>query len=260
MSATVRRRRRRGPGSRVHVLRRVLASFVSPNSYGMVLALIVTTYVIAVSAPASWAPLVLFVQAGTVWIALRTSRALRVVRIVADVVLVVATILAIVEIVGGLPDRPPSRLFAASAVLYLIAPISAIRHLVTRPKVDLETVLGAIASYLMIGMCFAFAYRFVGLEQAGPFFGSAGDGTIDQVLFFSFTTLTTTGYGNFVPAANPGQSLAVAQMLIGQLFLIAAVGKVISNWQPSRRTAEAVVDETADGSDAIEASSGDRES
>ena len=41
-----------------------------------------------------------------------------------------------------------------------------------------------------------------------------------QILFFSFSTLTTTGYGNLVPDANPGQTFAVAEMLIGQLFLI----------------------------------------
>jgi ion channel len=54
------------------------------------------------------------------------------------------------------------------------------------------------------------------------------------VLFFSFTTLTTTGFGNYVPVANPGQTLAVAEMLIGQLFLIIAVGKVIATWRPAR--------------------------
>jgi hypothetical protein len=60
-----------------------------------------------------------------------------------------------------------------------------------------------------------------------------------QILFFSFTTLTTTGYGNLVPAANPGQTVAVAEMLLGQLFLITAFGKVVSAWQPARWTTAA---------------------
>jgi Ion channel len=45
-------------------------------------------------------------------------------------------------------------------------------------------------------------------------------------------TLTTTGYGNLVPADNPGQSLAVLEALLGQLFLVTAVGKVVSAWRP----------------------------
>ena len=54
------------------------------------------------------------------------------------------------------------------------------------------------------------------------------------MLFFSFTTLTTTGYGNLVPSQNPGQSLAVSEMILGQLFLITALGKIVTAWQPAR--------------------------
>ena len=80
--------------------------------------------------------------------------------------------------------------------------------------------LGALAAYLFIGMAFAFAfaYRLLGAVQASPFFGASGDGTLSQDLFFSFVTLTTTGYGNLVPTGNPGQSLAVLEALTGQLF------------------------------------------
>ena len=94
--------------------------------------------------------------------------------------------------------------------------------------------LGAIAAYLMVGMAFAFCYRALGAWQTGPFFGSQGEGTFPQELFFSFTTLTTTGYGNLVPDANPGQTFAVLEMLTGQLFLVTAVAKVVSSWRPGR--------------------------
>ena len=86
----------------------------------------------------------------------------------------------------------------------------------------------------MAGMAFAFAYRALGALQAGPFFGSQGEGTFSRDLFFSFTTLTTTGYGNLVPAANPDQTFAVLEMLTGQLFLVTAVAKVVSTWRPGR--------------------------
>ena len=69
---------------------------------------------------------------------------------------------------------------------------------------------------------------------SGPFFGANGDGTTAQTLFFSFTTLTTTGYGNLIPATRLGQSLAVLEMLVGQLFLVTALAKIVSAWRPSR--------------------------
>jgi hypothetical protein len=113
-----------------------------------------------------------------------------------------------------------------------VAPVSIVRHIGYRREVDQEAMLGALAAYLLIGMAFAFVYRFVGSVQADPFFGADGDGNLSQDLFFSFVTLTTTGYGNLVPAANPGQSLAVLEALLGQLFLITAVGKIVTAWRP----------------------------
>src|SRR5262249_27822742 len=121
-----------------------------------------------------------------------------------------------------------------SAVLYLIAPFSITRSLLFRRAIDLQTALGPIDIYLLVGVLFAFIYRFLGPIQPTAFFGTAGDGSFPQDLFCSFTTLTTTGYGNLVPAGNPGQTFAVAQMLIGQLFLVTAVAKVINSYTPSR--------------------------
>ena len=68
-----------------------------------------------------------------------------------------------------------------------------------RRGIDTETLLGAVAAYLLIGMFFAFAYKAAGEFGSVPFFGSAGHGSLSQDLFFSFVTMTTVGYGNLVP-------------------------------------------------------------
>jgi hypothetical protein len=180
---------------------------------------------------------VLAVQIGTLWVTLRASRARPSVRAIADVALAAAALAAVANLFFH--DQIHGGIVAAwaSSLLYLIAPISIIRHLVVRRTVDSETVLGAIAAYLMAGIFFAFLYHALGLSQTQPpFFGSQGPGTLSQDLFFSFTTLTTTGYGNLVPAGNPGQTFAVLEMLIGQLFLVTAVAKVVSAWRPGQGT------------------------
>ena len=81
-------------------------------------------------------------------------------------------------------------------------------------------------------MAFAFTYRYLGAVQTRRSSGASGIGSLSDDLFFSFVTLTTTGYGNLVPAANPGQSLAVFEALLGQLFLVTAVGKIVTAWRP----------------------------
>ena len=210
---------------------------VSPDSYGSVLLLILFTYLFSVSVTASWAAsLVICVQIATVWVVLHVSQARRPVRRVASVLLLISALAAIVNLFVGRETTGVGLVAFMSAVLYLIAPFSITRSLLFRREVDLQTVLGAIDIYLLVGMLFAFIYRFLGAVQPSPFFGAAtGDGKIPQDLFFSFTTLTTTGYGNYVPAGNPGQSFAVAEMLIGQLFLVIAVAKVINAYTPLRR-------------------------
>jgi hypothetical protein len=222
--------------ARLHPLRRLTRAMVSPDSYGPVLLLILFTYVFSVTVTASWAAsLVITVQIGTVWAVLHVSGARRSVRRTAAVLLVISAIAAAVNLFVGKETTGEGAVALMSAVLYLIAPFSITRSLLFRREVDLQTVLGAIDIYLLVGMLFAFIYRFLGVVQPSAFFGPlVGDGKLPQDLFFSFTTLTTTGYGNYVPAGNPGQSFAVAEMLIGQLFLVIAVAKVINAYTPLR--------------------------
>jgi hypothetical protein len=214
----------------------LMEAFSSPDSYGLVLLLILMTYALSATLAASWAAsLVLAVQIGTVWVTLRASQARRSARVIANIALAVAALAALANLFFRAQIHGSIVAPWVSCLLYLIAPVSIIRHLVLRRTVDSETVLGAIAAYLMAGMFFAFLYHALGLSQPQPpFFGTQGMGTFSQDLFFSFTTLTTTGYGNLVPAGNPGQSFAVLEMLIGQLFLVTAVAKVVNAWRPGQ--------------------------
>jgi hypothetical protein len=206
--------------------------------YGVVLALIALTYAASVSLTSStaWTAVVLVLQILVVLLVLRVSHARRVVRLVGDITVVVALVVAIATLIvkpvshAGTVGQSPTliALLVVSAVLYGVAPVSILRHQLTRPTIDAQTLLAAIAAYLMIGMFFAFSYRAIAEIQTTPFFGSAGVGTVSDDLFFSFVTLTTTGYGNLVPAVNPGQTFAVCEAIVGQLFLVTAVAKIVN--------------------------------
>jgi hypothetical protein len=214
-------------------IHRLLRSFRSPDSYGLVVVMILVTYVLAVWLDHAWgAAIVLFVQIGTVRLALHTSLARRPMRRVADLLFVIAGLGAIASLFMRSEDELLTFVFLTSGVLYVVAPFAIIRHIIFRKDVDRETMLGVLAAYLLFGMAFAFAYRFLAEVQSGPFFGGQGEGTIADDLFFSFVTLTTTGYGNLVPEDNPGQSIAVLEALLGQLFLVTAVAKIVSMWRP----------------------------
>jgi hypothetical protein len=206
------------------------------SSYAVVLVLVVVTYIVSVSVTEEWATsIVLTVQLATVWFTLRISHARPGIRLIANIVLVLAAIVAAVSFFVHNPGDQLGVISTVCCVLYLIAPFSIVRDLVFRPVVDSETLLGAVAAYLLIGMFFAFAYKAASEFGSVPFFGADGKGSLSQDLFFSFVTMTTVGYGNLVPAANPGQTLAVLEAVIGQLFLVVAVGKIISDVTLRRR-------------------------
>ena len=206
---------------------------VSADSYGLILLLVVVTYLLAVSFPTDpGQSVVLAIQIATVWLTLHTAQAPRSVHVMATVAFIGVAALALTDLLVVVSPQAVAVGFAVSGLLYLLAPIVVVRDIATRRSVERETVLGAIAAYLLVGMFFAFVFRAIGILQPTPFFGSAGDGDTAQVLFFSFVTLTTTGYGDLVPAANPGQTVAVLEAVIGQLFLVTAVAKVITAWKP----------------------------
>jgi hypothetical protein len=202
------------------------------GGYGLVLLMIIGTYVLALLAQSrSMVALLLFVQTLTVWQALRVSGARIGMRLAAAGVFALALVAAGVNLLVH-DSSLIGYTFLAASTLYLLAPFAIVRDLGRHGGVDLQTMLGALAAYLLIGMAFGFGYECVSALQPGPLFGEDGDPSLSQALFFSFVTMTTTGYGDMVPATNPAQSIAVVEALLGQLFLVTAVAKVVENWRP----------------------------
>jgi ion channel len=101
-------------------------------------------------------------------------------------------------------------------------------------RVGFRTILGAISVYLIIGLLFASLYVAVDRLQPGGFFGPVAELHTGDYVFFSFTTLTTTGYGNLVPGGQPGKMFSVLEMLIGQIFLVTLIAGLVSLWRPGR--------------------------
>ena len=97
-------------------------------------------------------------------------------------------------------------------------------------EVGFKTILGAISVYVILGLLFTFLYAGIDRFQAGTFFEQPTQ--TGDFLFFSITTLTTTGYGNLIPAAQPGRMLAGLEMLMGQIFLVTLIAGLVSLWRP----------------------------
>jgi Ion channel len=98
---------------------------------------------------------------------------------------------------------------------------------------------GAVVFYLNIGVIFGSAYRLI--YQLNPAaFGNLPNSMdrsseIATMLYFSYTTLTTTGYGDIVPVSPLARSLANLESIVGQLYLATAIARLVTLELQGRR-------------------------
>ena len=212
-------------------IRRLVHALPSTDSYGLVMVMIVATYVLATTLTRPWgASIVLVTQIGTVWLALRTSQARR------------------VSAPGGRAPRcgdrgghhePVRRARLGSLAFVFLPRPPSMSWLPSRSSATsglAERSTRRPCSVRSPPTCCSASpsrSRFGPWGQPKPsVLRRRRRRTASQNLFFSFVTLTTTGYGNLVPASNPGQSLAILEILLGRLFLVTGLGKIVNAWRP----------------------------
>ncbi len=126
----------------------------------------------------------------------------------------------------------------ANAMLVALAPpavaIGVVRTLRRRQAVTIEAVLGALCLYFLAGLFFAFLYGAVNNLGGSPFFANGVASTTARNVYFSFTTLTTVGYGDFTARSNLGHTFSNIEMLIGQIYLVTVVSVIVGNLRPRR--------------------------
>ena len=96
-------------------------------------------------------------------------------------------------------------------------------------RVTSETVLGALCVYVLIGLLYAFLYLAVS-DFRDSFFAQPGPHEPSEYLYFSFVALTTLGFGDLTPAQGLPQALTVSEALLGNIFLVTLVARLVTLW------------------------------
>jgi hypothetical protein len=207
--------------------------------YPAVLVMVLTAVVFLIAAPsADWSRgLAIGIEGIALVLTVATSRERRAVRRRRATVLGVAMIAAVLLIALGLVPR---WLIALLAVFVTAAiPVALVRgllRLLREQGVTGHAVAGSLAIYLSIGLIFAWVAGFVAQVSGGtPYFAQHTNGTQGDKVYFSFTVLTTTGFGDFTPGTPAGHAIAVIEMLVGQLYLVTVIGLLIGNFAARRR-------------------------
>jgi hypothetical protein len=161
---------------------------------------------------------------------------------VATVLAVIVLVLSIVRAtVGGIGEGAARAMNAALVALGPPVIAYGVVHDLRRSgHVRLQSVLGVLSLYILVGMLFAFVYGAIDYFGDEPFFAGGETATVSHCLYFSFTTLTTVGYGDFVARADLGHTLAVFEALLGQIYLVTVVSLMVTNLRrPSRPESQA---------------------
>ncbi len=152
----------------------------------------------------------------------------------------VATVLAIPSMwfqVRGIAEGDETRLvfsWAFSAALYAVTIGYLLRYVFQRDVMTSDKLYGAAAGYLMIGVLWALLYAIVGHFRPGSFAvgGTVTTPSFDDLLYFSVTTLTSTGFGDIVPLLRQVRALCVFEQLTGALFLAILIARLAGVYPP----------------------------
>jgi hypothetical protein len=121
--------------------------------------------------------------------------------------------------------------------MYAITIVYLLRYVFMRDVMTADKLWGAAAAYLLLGAAWTFAYALVGHYHADAFAIYGTPTPIDTIdlLYFSFTTLTSTGYGDITPLIRPARSLCVIEQITGTLYLTILIARLAGVYPPPRR-------------------------
>jgi hypothetical protein len=204
------------------------------DSYGLLLILVLLSLLVtALVSDRNWGRVVITAVTGaTTLFAFWTSRpSVAVLRAVTVVVALGVGAAIAASVSSSTPLDNVGR--AGLALIAAASPITVARRLLRHPRIQGSTVLGALCIYLLLGQFFAYLFSTIGAISP-PFFADHPNATLVDYLYFSYTTQTTVGYGDFTAAKDVGRMLAVSEALTGQLYLVTVIALLVSNLGRSR--------------------------
>jgi glucan phosphoethanolaminetransferase (alkaline phosphatase superfamily) len=203
--------------------------------YGLLLIVLVGTYLLVAFSGAKLATEVqVILFALVLLIALRNSPSPAPWPAVIGIVTVIGTAVAFWTSANGSRDGTAAE-DLWKALLLLLAAAVVVRRILAKRTVTIQSIYGALSAYLIIGLMFASC--FAAMDQLGTsdFFADSQPANTQTYQYFSFTTLTTLGYGDFTAAESGGRSLAVLEALSGQVFLATLVARLVAAYRSPDR-------------------------
>lgn len=205
----------------------------APDSYVLLLVLLVLDYVALNVAWTGGGALILRagLYAVTVLLAFHTSRVPRRLQQVVRIAVAVTFFIAVGAGIGD-SDRFRGAEVLLISVLVLASPLAIGWRILHHRRVTRETIAGAVCIYVLIGLIFANFDYGIQLVSGSSFFAQPGQHGLPDFAYFSYITMATVGYGDLTPAPGLPRTMSVLDALIGQVFLVVLLARLVSLYRP----------------------------
>jgi hypothetical protein len=122
--------------------------------------------------------------------------------------------------------------YGLAAIFFTFTACLLLADVLRKGAVTADKIYGALCVYLLIGLTWGFMFLTLEGVQPGSFqFGQARSSGIEKdpatLVYFSFVTLSTVGYGDITPLSPPARSLAFLEAIIGQIYLAVLVARLV---------------------------------
>jgi hypothetical protein len=91
-----------------------------------------------------------------------------------------------------------------------------------------DRLIDVILAYLLVGAMYAFVYEAVNVALPGSITLDGGNVTPAGYVYFSFTTMTSVGYGDALPMNPVSRAIAMGQALTGQLYVAVLIARFVN--------------------------------
>ena len=128
--------------------------------------------------------------------------------------------------------------YALILAVLAFATLSILSAVVHDAIVTIETIKGAVCVYLLIGLAWVYVFALIDMGFPGSFKIDPTSETLavghllvrrqlPRLLYFSYATLTTLGYGDIVPLRGPAQTACYLEAIVGQMYLTVLVARLV---------------------------------
>lgn len=129
--------------------------------------------------------------------------------------------------------------YATMLVFFLYLQYLIVTQMVHAHKVDANTIFGSMNIYIIAGLIWAYVFillqHFDGTAFHLPDYESLSN-EVELFTYYSYSTLTTLGYGDIVPESAQARMLSVLEAVFGQLYLAIVVAKLVSIYWKSEES------------------------